>query len=207
MRPDKWGMLGSPEAIPTGFAMTSKISPSFHLLLQKTAHYPDALDPVVLHGFLTAIAIGPEEVDDYSMLETIYGVNPSQQTFDALSTPVWEALDEILGALQDFDFEPMLDEQDHQPEPALWMQGFNRAVQLAEEEWRQLNDENLEAGKKYAFLQTLAGPQPAELILGIPPDDYAAYVKESLPYLPNALEVLNRDYWGTGGVPGRPEPG
>jgi yecA family protein len=176
--------------------MTSKISPSFHILLQKTARYPDALDPVVLHGFLTGIAIGPEEVDDYSMLETVYGVNPSQETFDHLSAPVWDALDEILGALLDFDFEPLLEENNRNPEPALWMQGFNKAVQLAEEEWRQLNDESLEAGKKYAFLQTLAGPQQAELILGIPGDEYPAYVKESLPYLPNALEVLNRDYWG-----------
>jgi hypothetical protein len=76
------------------------------------------------------------------------------------------------------------------------MQGFNRAVTLAETEWHQLNDENIEAGKKYAFLQTLASPERAELILGIPHDEYPSYVEESLPYLPNALEVLNRDYWG-----------
>jgi yecA family protein len=176
--------------------MRTKFSPSFATLLQNTAHYPEALGPVVLHGFLTAIAIGPEEVDDYSMLEIIYGVKPSQETFEALSHPVWAALDEILGALLDFDFEPLLVDKDRNPEPNRWMHGFNQAVQLAEEEWRQLNEENLEAGKKYAFLQTLAGPQQAELILDIPPDQYPAYVEESLPYLPNALEVLNRDYWG-----------
>jgi yecA family protein len=176
--------------------MTPKISPSFHSLLHKTARFPDALEPVVLHGFLTAIAIGPEEVDDYSMLEAIYGVNPNQETFDELSIPVWDALDEILGALLDFDFEPLLIENGRNPEPALWIQGFNKAVGLAEEEWRQLNDENLEAGKKYAFLQTLAGAQQAERILGIPLDEYPAYVEESLAYLPNALEILNRDYWG-----------
>ena len=176
--------------------MSEKFNPSFHILLEQTLRYPDSLSPVALHGFLTAIAIGPEEVDDYSMLETIYGVNPSQETFDTLSAPIWDALDEILGALLEFDFEPLLSEQDRAADPALWMQGFNKAVQLAEVEWRQLNDENLEAGKKYAFLQTLTGPQQAELILGIPPEEYPAYVKESLPYMPNALEVLNRDYWG-----------
>ncbi len=109
--------------------MMSKLSQSFQTLLHSTAHYPDALTPVALHGFLTAIAIGPEEVDDYSMLETAYGVTPSQATFDELITPIWDAMDEILWALMDFDFEPLLQEHGKiRPDPALWMRGFNQAV-------------------------------------------------------------------------------
>ena len=174
-----------------------KISQSFQNLLRTTSHYPDALTPVALHGFLTAIVIGPEEVDDYSLLETVYGVNPTRETFGVLSNPVWEVLDEILETLLDYEFKPMLQEQTTDlPNPALWLQGFNKAVQLAEEAWCQLNDEHLEAGKKYAFIQTLAGPEQAELILGIPPAEYPTYVQEALPNLSNALEMLNQEYWG-----------
>lgn len=52
---------------------------AFKNLLHACTKYPNALTKVTLHGFLTAIAIGPEEFDDDWIVSTVFGLTVIDQ--------------------------------------------------------------------------------------------------------------------------------
>ncbi|MEN8179620.1 MAG: UPF0149 family protein [Pseudomonadota bacterium] len=172
---------------------------TFQNLLHACTTHANALNPVSLHGFLTAIAIGPEDVDDNPIFSTVYGftVVDKIENYLELGELVWDAIDEIAEDLADSTFEAVLHMDGDSPEdPALWMEGFNRAVALNEKAWEALNEEYPEAVKKFAFIQSFTGPDTANGMLGIPPEEYAAYLTEALPLFSQAFPSLYFDYWG-----------
>jgi yecA family protein len=172
---------------------------TFKNLLQACAKHPNALNPVSLHGFLTAIAIGPDEVEDKPILPTVYGfttIDPVEN-YSELGELVWEAVGEIAMDLIDNSFEALLHRDTDSPEdPALWMEGFNKAVTLNEKGWEALNEEHPEAVKKFVFIQSFTGPDTANSALGIPTETYVAYLTEALPLFSQALSTLYISYWG-----------
>ncbi len=171
---------------------------AFKDLLHACSKYPRALQPVAMHGFLTGLVIGPEDTEDDPILSTVYGFTAIDRIENdiELEELVWDAADEITEDLINASFNLPLRADPNSPEDlALWMEGFNKAVSLNEAGWRQLNEENIEAGKKYAYIQSLCNPELAEIIFGIPTERYDAYLNECLPLLPDALIALYHSYW------------
>ena len=174
-------------------------NPGFQHLLKACAQHPKAQHPVSLHGFLTAIVIGPVDMDDNSLLSSVYGFSilENNQNYLKLGSDVFATLDEILDGLLQNNFEPYLQSQGNEPPNlALWVRGFNKAVALNEPAWRAMNNEFPVAAKKYLFIQSLSNPESAEKVFNIPRAEYEDYLTSSLPLLPQALVYLYQEYWG-----------
>ena len=172
--------------------------PAFLNLLKATTNHPEALPPIELHGFLTGIAIGPEETKEDPTLMTAFGFSSLEPLadYDELIELIWDATDEIVEDLIDSSYRVMLHKTETGKDKfTLWMRGFNKAVTLNKTRWEALNDEHIETAKRYAYLQSLANPELAETFFGVSPDEYATYQAHALPLVSEALIALYHGYW------------
>ena len=164
---------------------------SFRALLDACRRFSQTLPPVQLNGYLSAIAAGPEPLDELSWQEGILGTG-------SVSDEVRELAEECLEAIRDDicnqEYQPYLVEgRSGKPQVASWMRGFNQAVDLDEPTWREYNDTYLDAAKVYIFLQSLDDPGIAE-VFGFKPSRHKKYVKESLDSIAPAVEKLYNNY-------------
>ena len=140
--------------------MTPSKSP-FEALLAATRAYPQAMDATTLHGFLTGMALGPDEVFDAPWLEAALGVPEVTARESFLDDLAAEAVDEIVDALlldDAFELRVEADSGEDQRHD-LWCQGFAEAVKLVDAEWKERTEADVELGRQMAFINMIADPQ------------------------------------------------
>ena len=106
-----------------------------------------------LHGYLTAIAIGPEKIDQTEWLTRVWGPEPedapdfsSPEEAHHISHLMQRVLDEIIITFEvaPKDFEPLFCEFEWQKKQVLdaeaWCWGFLEAVSLRTPAWKVLRD-------------------------------------------------------------------
>ncbi|MBU1236826.1 MAG: UPF0149 family protein [Gammaproteobacteria bacterium] len=115
--------------------------------LMSEATGEDAMDISMLDGFLTALAIAPENLPPSQWLPVVWGGSmawQSQAQADRMTTLVLRHANDILLYLRDEPdtFEPLLYEREHEGRTTAiideWCTGFVRGMALDEEGWRPL---------------------------------------------------------------------
>ena len=113
----------------------------------------DAMTMDALHGFLTAIAIGPEKIPASEWLAAVWGPDPEDapvfdtpqkaQKITHLMTRTWEDI-EVTLEVAPADFEPLFCELQWKGKSLLdaeaWAWGFLEGVKLRNEAWQALRD-------------------------------------------------------------------
>jgi len=146
---------------------------SFEALLAATRDYPQAMDPSTLHGFLTGMALGPDEGFDAPWLEAALGLPELIGPEDLLTSIAADAVDEVVDAfLLDDAFELRVETDPAEGERQdLWCRGFVEAVKLAETAWEERTEADTEFGRQMVFINMIADPQRYAPILFAPSVD------------------------------------
>lgn len=141
-------------------------STAFQRLQSAIGIYPHAMDSSTLHGFLTGMAIGPDEAFDRSWLALALGMPdhiPPSDIAIVIDTLAADTIDEIIGQLMDGVFEPHTATEQRKgytlPRTDLWCQGFVKACELGREGWEQRTERSLELAKQMLVLNVIADPE------------------------------------------------
>jgi yecA family protein len=145
--------------------MESKMlhSHDFNELLKNISAYPNAMPRSALHGFLTGVAVGPDEVMDQPWIHKALGITYKDTPADIPQNVSQLMLDVIDFMLDDFyeeSFEPLVDSENKEgrvlPRTDLWSQGFVESVRLAEQAWEARTTSDLDLGKNLLGLNMIA---------------------------------------------------
>lgn len=106
----------------------------------------DFMDISTLHGFLTAVRIGPVEIATSDWLPLVWGeaaVFDSEAQAEELTSLVFRLANEVTVELAEERFEPILYEnEDEEQGPVLvlepWCRGFMRGAGLAADAWQPI---------------------------------------------------------------------
>ena len=137
----------------------------FHQLLTALRAYPNAMGADTLHGFLTGMAIGPDEIFDTPWLATLLGL-PEERQDDADLEPIRDiaewVIEDVLDALLTDELEPCVGTETRDghvlPRTDLWCQGFVASVALADPQWRDWTEQDIELGKQLLAINVIADP-------------------------------------------------
>jgi yecA family protein len=151
---------------------TSSESP-FAALLAAARGYPQAMAPSTLHGFLTGMALGPDEGFDAPWLETALGLPEITARENLLAEIAGDTVDEIVDAfLLDDEFELRVETDPAEGQRQdLWCRGFVEAVKLAEAAWKERIEADIELGRQMVLINIIADPQRYAPILFAPSVD------------------------------------
>lgn len=174
----------------------------FDQLVSALESYPNAMDASSLHGFLTALAIGPEETLDQPWLQAVLNISTKtilSETMEELENTVMLAVDQTLDEIADECFHPRinLSDTDHETLKA-WCRGFQQAALLAESKWEAFHDACPDAALIGITIAALIQPEIAEAAFSIPPKKYEAFVAEQAPLLGSAIEAYYQMLIGLG---------
>jgi yecA family protein len=151
------------------------------------------VDKPTLHGFLTALTVGPGQARERFRLEAFPGVSRLDQV-SADPERVGQLMDavtaQILEALDADGFEPCLGSgRDRGKATIGWCRGFCHALALAGPEWEALHAEHTEALKPYAMILALQDAEVAETLLGVPKAQHKEFAAEIAPTLGLTLDA------------------
>jgi hypothetical protein len=126
------------------------MSDYFNVLVEQLRENHVSINPPYLHGLLTGFATTPEPDAEKLYLE-ISGEQPLPDTLR-------EALIEVAGFLSEdlslYEFKALF-QADHDSEPEHWINGYLKAVELHDEQWREENDCHPKAGAALIILHSL----------------------------------------------------
>jgi len=118
-----------------------------------------------LHGFLTGMAIGPDEIFDTPWLPTLLGLPEDRQNdadLEATNEIAEWAIDDVLDALLAEEFEPCVSAETRDgyvlPRTDLWCQGFVASIALVDQQWRGWTDQDTELSKQLLAINVIADP-------------------------------------------------
>ncbi|MFZ5594128.1 MAG: UPF0149 family protein [Pseudomonadota bacterium] len=141
-------------------------STAFQKLQSAILIYPGAMEPSTLHGFLTGMAIGPDEIFDQPRLAVALGLPAHTLPADiatAVDTLAAEAVDDIIDELMEGVFEPQTATERRDghtlPRTDLWCQGFVKACELSSEGWGERMARSAELAKQMLILNVIADPE------------------------------------------------
>ncbi len=164
----------------------------FDQLVPVLGDYPNAMDASSLHGFLTALAIGPSETLEQPWLQAILGLPPKTvltETMEALETTAMLAVDQTLEEIAEECFHPRINISDTDSETLkAWCHGFRQAMLLAESKWEAFHNACPDAARIRMTITALIQPELAEAVFGISPENHAAFVVEQTPLLGSIIE-------------------
>ncbi len=177
----------------------------FAPLRAAAAAYPQALDPVSLHGYLAAIAVGPDELMERPWVQRMLGLS---EEGGRPGGEIAELAEECLMLIQEecaeFAFEPLLSaDEGHTPRHDLWCRGFLHSVSLAEKAWEELNDEHLGAGRCFVMINAMTNPEVAGAAFKVRPEDYEHFLDETRPLLGSLVNKYHEQ--ACGDVDDKPE--
>ncbi len=159
----------------------------------------DAMTMDALHGFLTAIAIGPEKIPFSEWLSAVWGTDPegipvfdSSQAEQRITHLMTRTLEDIEVTLEvaPADFEPLFCELQWRGKSLLdaeaWAWGFLEGVKLRNEAWQALRD-SPQSGLLRAF-NLLGAEEIDEAELGLVDDPLkchklAVEIEASIPQI------------------------
>lgn len=151
------------------------IAMSFERFLTLIHNGSAATEPATAHGFLTAVALYPGDMEQLSWLHVLCEGAPTEE----ISERADQAVTDIHAALQAGNFSPLIAAEAGCPR---WCAGFVRAGNLDERAWREFGDAFPEAGKPLLFINLVANPELyAELDISTQP--HSEFVRESAPLL------------------------
>jgi uncharacterized protein YecA (UPF0149 family) len=108
------------------------------------------INPPYLHGLLTGFATTPEP----DLEKLIMEVSGEQPLPDSLQEELIEAADFLSEDLSLHEFKALF-RADHNSEPEHWINGYLKAVELHDEQWREENDCHPRAGAALIMLHSL----------------------------------------------------
>lgn len=167
------------------------------------------------HGFLTAIAIGPDEVPVEQWLPVLLDENvafddeaQAQRTVQLLLRMAQSVVEDV----DDFEYEPILGEiESESGDPVYtahgWCDGFSRAVDLGADRWTTRMREDVRLSELMAPIVRLAadeGLYESEDGEEAPPLSENEY-EEALNKLPGAVYAIHQ-YWREHGDDAPPPP-
>jgi uncharacterized protein YecA (UPF0149 family) len=126
------------------------MSDYFNELLDQLRENHLSINPPYLHGLLTGFATTPEP--DLEKLEM--EISGEQPLPDSLREEIIEVADFLSEDLSLHDFKALF-QADHDSEPEHWINGYLRAVELHDEQWRDENDCHPKAGAALIMLRSL----------------------------------------------------
>ncbi len=115
----------------------------------------DAMTMDSLHGYLTAIAIGPEEIPMSEWLPAVWGENKeaphfkNEKEFERIVNLIVRFMNEIVITFEvaPKEYEPLFCETEYQGKTLIdgeaWAWGFWEGMQLRQEAWQPIWDSNL----------------------------------------------------------------
>ena len=126
------------------------MSDYFNELVDQLRENHLSINPPYLHGLLTGFATTPEPD-----LEKLYvEISGEQPLTDPLREEIIEVADFLSEDLSLHDFKALF-QVDHNSEPEHWINGYLRAVELHDEQWREENDCHPKAGAALIMLHSL----------------------------------------------------
>lgn len=126
------------------------MSDYFNELVDQMRENHLSIDPSHLHGLLTGFATTPEPE-----LEKLYMEISGEQPFpESIREEVLNVVDFLSEDLSLHEFKALF-QVDHDGEPERWINGYLKAVELHEEQWREENDCHPKAGAALIMLQSL----------------------------------------------------
>jgi len=165
----------------------------FDQLVSVLDDYPNAMDASSLHGFLTALAIGPNEVLEQSWLQAILNISPKtapSETMEALENTVMLAVDQTLDEIAGECFHPQIDiSETGNKTLKAWCSGFQQATLLAESKWKAFHDVCPDAALIDMTITALIQPKVAEAAFSVPQEKHEAFIAEQAPLLGSAIEA------------------
>ena len=165
----------------------------FDQLVSALNDYPNAMDASSLHGFLTALAIGPNEVLKQSWLQAILNTSAKTapaETMEALKNRVMLAVDQTLDEIAGKRFHPQIDISDAGNKTLkAWCSGFQQATLLAASKWKAFHDVCPDAAHISMTITAFIQPEVAEAAFSIPQEKHEAFVAKKAPLLGAAIEA------------------
>ena len=126
------------------------MSDYFNELVDQLHEYHLSIDPPCLHGLLTGFATTPDPD-----LEKLYmEISGEQPLPESLRDEVLNVVDFLSEDLSLHEFKALF-QVDHDSEPEHWINGYLKAVELHEEQWREENDCHPKAGAALIMLHSL----------------------------------------------------
>jgi yecA family protein len=144
--------------------ISSPVHPtSFQQLRTAAGIYPNAMDFSMMHGFLTGVAMGPDEVHEQPWLPLALGLPDDAVAPDEIIGLVMQVFEEVVEDLIEGAFEPQAATEqrggDTLPRMDLWCQGFVQACALANEGWEDMTNDDLDLGKLLLIINIIADPE------------------------------------------------
>lgn len=148
---------------------------SFEQFLALIRNGSVAPELAAVHGFLTAVALHPGDMEQLPWLHVLCGSEPTQE----ISERADQAIAEIRAALQAGNFSPLIAAE---ADCLRWCAGFVRAVAVDDRAWREFSDAFPEAGKPLLYINLVANPELyADLDISTQP--HQEFVREGAPLL------------------------
>ena len=122
----------------------------FDELVRQLAEYHVAVDPAYLHGLLTGFATIPT-MDSLSLLPAIAGEQPLAES---VIEAVFDSINSLAKDLSAHEFQARFDLH-RDTDAKRWLDGYCKAVEIQEEDWRELNELHLNAGSHLTMLHTM----------------------------------------------------
>ena len=126
------------------------MSDYFNELVDRLRENHVSINPPYLHGLLTGFATTPEPDLEKLVME----VSGEQPLPNSLREEMNEAADFLSEDLSVHDFKALF-QADHNSEPEHWINGYLKAVELHDEQWREENDCHPKAGAALIMLHSL----------------------------------------------------
>jgi hypothetical protein len=126
------------------------MSDYFNELVDQLRENHLSINPPYLHGLLTGFATTPEPDPEKLYME----ISGEQPLPDSLRDDVIEVADFLSEDLSLHEFKALF-QVDHSSEPEHWINGYLKAVELHDEQWREENDCHPKAGAALIMLHSL----------------------------------------------------
>jgi yecA family protein len=150
------------------------------------------LEPSLVHGFVTALALAPE---GWEPQEALTALLPDTALPDeALVETLFDNVDAAFDDISENRYAPCLQPGPPEQQIAHWQAGFALAMDLDLPAWETRHELDTQAGMAYLSLVALARPDIAQLLHEVDAAEHPAYVREQLPFLPGVLHFLQQRY-------------
>jgi yecA family protein len=165
----------------------------FDQLVSALDAYPNGMDTSSLHGFLTALAIGPDEAMEQPWPQAIFNIPPEtilSEAMDKVEITAMFVFDQVFDELAAECFYPRIKKPDTDNESLkAWCRGFQQAALLAESEWEAFHEKHPDAALITMTIAALIQPEIAEVAFSIPQEKHEVFVAEQAPLLGSAIEA------------------
>ncbi|MEN8176981.1 MAG: hypothetical protein ABFS23_14550, partial [Pseudomonadota bacterium] len=149
---------------------------NFRALSQQLHPLAPALDPVRLHGMVTALAVSPWDSDFNKVLGGIIDPALVHADTSSIQALLIEATADANEAMLEAQWRPLLDEGKESEQISVWLEGFNEVIDGAAGLWAPYEDHSPLVKFYLALLKSLADKETAESLFLVPADGFDDHV-------------------------------